>query len=192
MTIMTMEMNMKTTRQSLLLASLVCTLMLSASAQQKVEAPEKVLRGYKVEYALVETQDNKRINTRNYTVLVEEEERGNYSPASIRVGTRVPIMAANKDGQPTTTYMDVGLNIDCRIKPRGNDRVSVESTIEVASLLPDDQARIVEKIAGAPAVRSNRSRVTAVVVLGKKTTVATYDDINSTRSTAVEITVTQL
>jgi hypothetical protein len=184
---------MKTMRQSLIAAAIFSMLVLSAGAQQKEEASAaKVLRGYKVEYALVEMQDNKRINTRNYTVLFEEEERGNYSPASIRVGTRVPITVANKEGAPTMQYMDVGLNIDCRIKPRGNDKASVESTIEIANFISDDPMRIAEKISGAPVIRSNKSRVTALITLGKKTTVATYDDINSTRSTAVEITVTQL
>ncbi len=173
----------------LLVAPAVCQ---QSGAQPKEEGAAKSLRGYRVDYALVETQDGKRVNTRNYMVLVEEEERGNYSPASIRVGTRVPITASDKDGKATTTYMDVGLNIDCRIKPRGSDRVSLESTVEVAGLVADDQTRIAEKITGAPIVRSNRSRVTAVVTLGKKTTVASYDDIHSTRTTTVEVTVTQL
>lgn len=166
-------------------AALVLTGTLAA--QQKDEAA-KTLRAYRVDYVLVESQDGKRLNTRNYTMLFEEEERGNYSPASIRVGTRVPLTTANKDGQPTTSYMDVGLNIDCRIKPRGNDRVSLESTIEVANLLSEDQMRT----GGAPIVRSNRSRIIAVVPLGKKTMVASYDDINSTRTTSVEVTVTPL
>lgn len=158
-------------------------------AQQKDEpsAAQKNLRGYKVDYSLVETQDGKRVNTRNYSVLVEEEERGNYSPASIRVGTRVPITTANKDGQPTMQYMDVGLNIDCRIKPRGSDKVSAESTIELANFVSDQQMN-----SGAPVVRSNKTRVTALLTLGKKTIVATYDDINSTRTMVVEVTVTQL
>lgn len=173
----------------MVVAALVLTATLAA--QQKEDAA-KTLRAYRVDYVLVESQDGKRLNTRNYTMLFEEEERGNYSPASIRVGTRVPLTTANKDGQPTTSYMDVGLNIDCRIKPRGNDRVSLESTIEVANLLADDQARIAEKISGAPVVRSNRSRIVAVVPLGKKTMVASYDDINSTRTTSVEVTVTPL
>lgn len=184
-------------KQWLGLMAMVCLLVVPAAGQpsgaQKEEgAAAKSLRGYRVDYALVEMQDGKRVNTRNYMVLVEEEERGNYSPASIRVGTRVPLTTANKEGQPTTSYMDVGLNIDCRIKPRGSDRVSLESTVEVAGLVADDQTRIAEKITGAPIVRSNRSRVTAVVTLGKKTTVASYDDINSTRTTTVEVTVTQL
>ncbi len=176
-------------KQWLGLMAVACLFLLPVNAQQKDDSatPPKNLRGYKVDYSLVETQDGKRVNTRNYTVLVEEEERGNYSPASIRVGTRVPITAANKDGQATTTYMDVGLNIDCRIKPRGVDKASVESTIEIANFISDDQMRSTN-----PVLRSNKSRVTALVTLGKKTTVATYDDINSTRSTAVEVTVTQL
>ena len=173
-----------------LFLAVVVLMMLPLAAQSvpaKEEAATKALRGYKVDYSLVEMQDGKRVNARNYTMLVEEEERGNYSPGSIRVGTRVPVNMANKDGQPSTQYMDVGLNIDCRIKPRGADRASVESTIEVANFVSEDQMR-----SGAPVIRSNRSRVTAVVQLGKKTTVASYDDINSSRSTVVEVTVTQL
>ncbi|MEO6119986.1 MAG: hypothetical protein ABIP12_04785 [Terriglobales bacterium] len=185
-------MMMKQTKQWFTMVAVGCLLVLSAgaqqgSAQQKDEAPAKALRGYKVDYALVESQDGKRVNTRNYTMLFEEEERTNYSPASIRVGTRVPITVANKEGSPTMQYMDVGLNIDCRIKPRGADKVSVESTIEIANFISDDQMR-----SSNPVIRSNKSRVTALITLGKKTTVATYDDINSTRTTAVEITVTQL
>ena len=167
----------------------LCMLALagSAAAQQKEETATRALRAYKVEYALVELQDGRRLNTRNYSVLVEEEERGNYSPASIRVGTRVPITTANKDGQPTMQYMDVGLNIDCRIKPRGTDRASVESTIELSNFISDDQMR-----SGNPVMRSNKSRVTAVVPLSKKTVVSSYDDINTNRSTVIEVTVTPI
>jgi hypothetical protein len=182
---------MKRTKQVVALLAVLSMMMIAASAQQKKDdasATDKPLRGYKVDYALVEMQDGKRVNTRNYTVLVEEEERGNYSPASIRVGMRTPLTAADKDGKATTTYMDVGLNIDCRIKPRGTDKVSVESVIELSNLVAESQANP----GSAPVVRSNRSRVVAQLTLGKKTTVASYDDIGSTRSTAVEVTVTQL
>lgn len=171
------------------LAAVFCVLAvaLPAGAQQKEGASARTFRSYKVEYTLVEMQDGKRLNARNYSVMVEEEERERGAImgfANIRVGTRVPITTTNREGQATTTYMDVGLNIDCRIIPRGGDRVSIESTVEMNNFVSDPMT------GGPPIMRSNKARGTAQLTFGKKMVVATYDDINSTRSTAVELTVT--
>jgi hypothetical protein len=167
------------------MAVLCIALAAVASAQQKEEAAApKNLRSYKVEYQLVETQDGKPVNTRHYTLLMEEEERNGYSRGSLRVGTRVPVNVGAKDGQPSVQYMDVGLNIDCKLKPRSADKISVESSLELSNFISDPMT------GGNPVMRSNRGTVTSQVVVGKKTVVATYDDINSTRSTTVEVTVT--
>ncbi len=169
------------------LTALLIAFAAVAAAQQKDEpAAPKVLHSYKVEYQLVETQDGKPVNTRHYTLLLEEEERNGYSRGSVRVGTRVPVTVGNKDGQPSVQYMDVGLNIDCRLKPRGADKVSIESTLELSNFISDPMT------GGNPVMRSNKGFVTSQVPLGKKTVIATYDDINSTRSTTVEVTVTPL
>ena len=64
---------------------------------------------YRLEFALSELEDGKKINTRSYSMLAQ----AGGVMSKLRIGLRVPVAMANSQFQ----YMDVGMNIDCRVEP---------------------------------------------------------------------------
>src|SRR3954470_12393204 len=95
---------------------------------------ERPLSFYKVEYVLREMQDGKAINSRNYMMTIENGDRG-----EAKVGARVPVPIGSSGPSTQWQYMDVGLNISCRVVGR-DDYASLHTSIEVSSFaLPEQQ-----------------------------------------------------
>jgi hypothetical protein len=156
-----------------------------ASAQQEkgkllsVPTEQKPLVAYRIEFNVREIEDGKRLNSRNYMMMVEE---GSY--ASFRVGNRVPIVGGEKGIQ----YNDVGMNIDCRPRERG-DAVALEIHVESSSVVAQEQPPTATT---NPVFRQQRSNISAVVTPGKPTLVASMDDVLSNRRYEIEVTATKV
>ena len=155
-----------------------------ASAQQEkgkeaATTEQKPAVAYRIEFNVREIEDGKRLNSRNYMMVAED---GSY--ASFRVGNRVPIVGGEKGVQ----YNDVGMNIDCRPRERG-DAVLLEIRVESSSVVAQEQPP-----AGStnPVFRQQRSNITPIVTLGKPTLVATMDDVVTNRRYEIEVTATKV
>ena len=163
-----------------------CLLLIStpAWAQQEIgkEAAttvQKPLVAYRIELNVREIEGGKRLNSRNYTMVVED---GSYGRT--RVGNRVPVLTQEKN----YNYYDVGMNIDCR--PRGReDDVELDLGVELSSIVPQEQP---QTAAANPVLRQQRSNVSSVVTLGKPTLVASMDDVLSNRRYEIEVTATKV
>jgi len=94
--------------------------------------PQMPTSTYKLDYVFSELQDGKRINARSYSALVRLMDKG-----SIRLGNRVPILVANsKDGGNQIQYLDIGVNIDCRVEQEVEGGVTLFTNVETSSLAP--------------------------------------------------------
>ncbi|MGH9509227.1 MAG: hypothetical protein ACRD2Q_12385 [Terriglobales bacterium] len=169
---------------ALILAGVV-PLALPAVAQEPKPAamqPEKLkpVATYKLDFTLTELEENTRVNSRSYSLLVEEEAWGRA-----RIGTRVPISLGDGKG---IQYMDVGFSLDTRINQRAGD-LRLELRLEVNSFVPaeGDAARPRE-----PVLRSMRSELAASIVPGKPTLLTTVDELGSRRRFQVEVTATRV
>jgi len=156
----------------------------SASAQQEkgkesVTTEQKPLVAYRIEFNVREIEDGKRLNSRNYMMV---DQDGSY--ASFRVGNRVPIVGGEKGVQ----YNDVGMNIDCRPRERG-DAVLLEIHVESSSVVAQEQPPTGST---NPVFRQQRSNITPIVTLGKPTLVASMDDVVSNRRYEIEVTATKV
>ena len=156
----------------------------SASAQQEkgkeaAATEQKPVVAYRIEFNVREIEDGKRLNSRNYMMVVED---GSYG--MIRVGNRVPIVGGEKGLQ----YNDVGMNIDCH--PRGReDSVALQIGLESSSVVAQEQPPTANT---NPVFRQQRSNITSVVTLGKPTLVASMDDVVSNRRYEIEVTATKV
>lgn len=74
-------------------------------AQKPTEEPKY----YHLDFVVKELESGKVINTRSYTTTVAT----GAGTSVIRSGTKVPISTSG-DAQGSLTYLDVGVNIDCR------------------------------------------------------------------------------
>src|SRR4051812_34764551 len=110
---------------------IVVMLLLSSFACAQSDAAKKEVTLYKVEFTVMEVQNGQKSNVRNYSMFIAADGR----MQTTRVGNRVPV-PAGKDGG--VQYMDVGLNINCRVAAEKENAVVVDFNFDLGSLLPPD------------------------------------------------------
>jgi hypothetical protein len=106
-----------------------------ALAQDKANSSEKakLATPVKIQVVLSEYDGEKKIANLPYSFLIDSEG-GLSTPYStfMRVGVRVPVPGAGKEGQ--TSFVDVGSNIDCGVKTEDDGRFTVRLSFERSSL----------------------------------------------------------
>jgi hypothetical protein len=154
-----------------------------ASAQQEkgkeaAATGQKPVAAYRIEFNVREIEDGKRLNSRNYMMVVED---GNWG--KIRLGNRVPYKSTESQFQ----YQDVGMNIDCRPHER-EDSVALAIHVDFSSLAPQTETPPTFN----PVVRTERTEVDSIVTPGKPTLVASMDDVVTNRRYEIEVTATKV
>lgn len=188
-------MNRKVLIGAALLAGCLSLLVGASRAQEEKQgkaskevasAPERQLpSAYRVEYAVRELEDGKRINSRSYKMLVQFEGWGR-----IRVGSRVPYVAGeSSSGGKQIQYSDVGINVDCRVTQDRDNYVVLTTQFESSSLAG---GRDLGGGVANPIFRSVRGDSTSVVSLAKATVIDVVDDVVTTHQYEIEVTVTKV
>lgn len=173
--------------------ALMLLVAVAAIAQDTQEKPSPTAlyakrNPYRLDFTIKELDDNKVVNTRSYSMVMESAEDNRRSYGEVKAGSRVPIVTANKDGQPTTQYMDVGVSIEGQLNLRGDNNMMFDCHVEVSSLVTAGPGTA----AGLPIVRSVRSQTTSELVIGKTNQIASVDDPVSTHRFQIEVTATKL
>jgi hypothetical protein len=182
---------MKMTKTLFSLLVLLTCAGVPATAQEMKEENTKVKAVlsqaiYKLDLAVYELQDGKKTNLRKYLMFVKSNE----GSSSIKVGNRVPITTGSGPGgtSPTIQYMDVGLNLKCRISDR-DGVAQINAELELASLvLPERASDTVQN----PVVRQLREDAAGPITVGKPMVLMSIDDTNSPRTVQLEVTATKL
>jgi hypothetical protein len=151
-------------------------------AEQPATEPEHIT-GYRIEFAINELEDSKKINTRHYSMNLSVGP-GVVSPTKgLKIGTRVPVEAEQGKFQ----YLDVGTNIEAQLREfKGS--TSLDVRVEISNFATPDQA----SKGGQPLLRQMVISGSTLVVLDKPFIVGTVDDPNSKRQFQLEVTVTKL
>lgn len=160
----------------------MCCFAQAFAQEKKAEAQH---HAYKVDVTLTETENGKAINNRNYSMLINDGEVGN-----IRQGDRIPINvapAALKEQAPQIQYMDVGLNLDCRLMQL-NDGLLFRTTLDMSGLAPDQAP----SASGNPIVRQQKYGFESFIQPGKRTVIASVDQLDSKRRLQIEALLTQV
>ncbi len=156
--------------------------------------PEDIA-SYKLEFAISEVENGKKINTRYYTILVQRGSSERSVPkSSFRSGARVPVAvgtfqpAASGSGiNPLVNtqfeYREVGVSIDCRLWGTGAD-LTLASNLEVNTLGGS------QNIGGLsqPITRSSRADLTSAISPGKPTLIGALDTADGSRRIEIEVT----
>jgi hypothetical protein len=152
----------------------------SARPEEKsAEPPEKPPVTYRLDFAINELDNGKKINTRRYSQILVED----YQFRQLKIGSRVPV----ETGDAQFQYMDIGTNISTRLYPQANE------------LLLDVKAEI-SNIAGAtedtksshPIVRQMVISGSMTLTPGKPLVIGSVDDPSSTHTFQLEVTATKL
>src|SRR5579863_6601453 len=94
-----------------------------------IEKTVKLLSVYRLEFTVREVEDGKRLNSRTYTMSVQDGDTG-----QIRVGNRVPY----NTGKDQFQYFDVGVSIDCRLQDHDSYVLLQRGSIEISSVAKDE------------------------------------------------------
>ncbi len=146
-----------------------------------VSREEKPAVTYKLEFTLTELEEAARVNSRSYTLLLEEDAWGR-----MRIGTRVPISMGEGKG---IQYMDVGFSLDCRLN-QNKSGLRLETRLEVnsfAPIPPSDASSSRE-----PVLRNMRSELAASIVPGKPILLSSVDELGSRRRFQLEVTAKRM
>ena len=169
---------------ALALLALLPLLAFSAPAQEEQKNPKESPQFYRATIRVIEKTADKEgsvVNSRDYLMLLKNGEYG-----LIRTGNSVPL-----PGEKGTIYMDVGLNIDCRIRPLGTGvaRVAMDLSLELSNVAG---RRSMGDGKTAPITRKVRSSASTKVTLGEPTIIISVNDVTTESRFEVEVTVTKV
>ena len=153
------------------------SLALPLRAQDKDHPKQSV--PVKVQLVFDEYDGDKKISSMPYIFAVLANERG-LDGTSLRVGVRIPLETDGKDQK--TTYMDVGSNIECRVKSEDDGRFEVSLTMDRSTLYPNkspEGERLVTTLNALPLIHQFRTNVNLLLKDGQTSeTIASTDPLN--------------
>jgi hypothetical protein len=135
-------------------------------------------RYFRLDFTVKELENGKVVNTRAFSTTMQSAT--NSYGASIRAGDKVPVSS----GDSKITYLDVGVNIDCR------DLKVVDN--QLALQISADISNPVESAGAQPIIRQYRWAGIAFVPLRKPVTVFVSDAVSNKRQMQLELTATPL
>ncbi len=157
-------------------AGLLAMAVMAGACLAADTAPPKF---YKLDFVVKEVEGTKVVNARTYSVTASDEKPGRYS---IRTGAKVPF-SNGKD----YTYLDVGVNIDCRGLEETQAGFSSWVDAEISSVVPESTVT-----PERPFVRQIKWSSFVVVPLKKPTVIFFSDDLTGKHQTQLELTATPI
>jgi hypothetical protein len=150
-------------------------------AQEKVNPSEKAKPSIPVKLTVVLTENDgeKKVASLPYSILINSDPSGHVAYSSFtRVGVRVPVASAGKDGQ--STFVDIGSNIDCGVQTEEEGRFTVRLNFERSSLYfqgrGDEKGTIKTAETGQPYIPTIRAQSLVLVKDGQSLEVLTAAD----------------
>jgi type II secretory pathway component GspD/PulD (secretin) len=183
---------MKTTigflASALLLACGTCGMLAqTATAAEKTSAPaaETAPKTYRLTYTITHLDGTRQLGVQHFALTITSDNRD----ARIKLGSRIPIAtgAFSKDGAPSPgqveyQYIDVGLNIDARVREFSTGLL-VFSKVEQSSVADEPSS------AGnpGPVIRQGTLENTALLTLGKPVMLGSLDVPGSSMHMDIEV-----
>jgi hypothetical protein len=157
-----------------------------SAAQSAPAAVNKPLNAYRLDFALSEFIDGKKVNTRNYTVTAREDEM-----SKLRSGARYPVTSGTMEKSTQYQYIDIGVSIDCRVVERGGyielNAVVDSSDIEGA----DAHSARTPTVGQDPVIHQMKSDIRSLIRPGTPTMVSSMEDPASKRRFQLDVTATK-
>lgn len=126
---------MKRSRMIFGLAALLLLAGTARAQEKSKEEPSGTITPLKIQLVLTEYENEKKITSLPYTLQVNAYEDAHKHWTFLRMGVRVPVTLASKEGSQNSQYLDVGTNIDCAAEKRSDGRFQVDLSVERTSLV---------------------------------------------------------
>jgi len=149
---------------------------------------------YRLDYTITELEDGKKVNSRTYSVMCEDQ--GSGTRGSLKVGSRIPVVSGSSDVPGGTravaaqfTYLDVGMNVESRLSITSDNSLSLQSDVEMSSVADNPPA---PGQPNAPVIRQLRVTTNNAITPGKPIVISTADDVASHRQFQIQVVATKL
>jgi hypothetical protein len=142
---------------------------------------------YKLEFVVKEVEGAKVVNSRSFFITAPVEAVGQniQGGGSIRSSSRIPVVTGTSGPNQQFTYVDVGVNIDCKTLHEIQSQVQVYVSADIST-------NSVEPNLPAPVVRQYRWNSLVVAQAKKPTVIYASDDANSKSQMQLELTATPI
>lgn len=162
------------------MVKLLAVFLLAGACLAQSAEPAKF---YKLEFVVKEADAAKVLSAHSFTMIAETKGTN-----ALRTGARVPIATGAGGGvSPLVnahySYLDVGVNIDCRNMKESAGGLSMEVTADI-SRVPAESNGL------PPVVHQNRWAAGVVVPLQKSTVLFASDDMTTQHQMRLELTAT--
>jgi hypothetical protein len=138
--------------------------------------------------------EGKVVNSRGYSTTVST---GSHGTVSIRSGSKFPIItgstssgerkAANSEPNIQFEYLDMGTSIDIHDAHEVSSQLAFEVTAAVSSVASEVDLGVKE-----PVIRTDKWQASALVPVGKQSTVFSSDSADNKGSMRVQVTATAI
>jgi hypothetical protein len=160
-----------------LISALILT---AASLMAQTDKPAEPANFYRLDLVVKENEAGKTINSRSYFMEISSAPPFGSNNSSIRTGSKVPV--PGKDG--AYSYIDVGINFDCRFAKETGDQLSLNVQADINT--------VAEPASNPPVIRNTRWAGNVTVPLRKPTIIFASDDALSKRQMQLELTATPI
>ena len=143
---------------------------------------------YRLDFTIRELDEQKLINTRNYTMLITSSTRRGYSRANVNAVTKMPVVTSNKDGVPTTTYLNVGLSLRSELYETDAGFLLIVNG-EIGGLAPMEGVNTPN---GNPLIRAVEINTQGHIELNKPQLLGSVDDVYSKHRFQLEVVAKKL
>jgi hypothetical protein len=144
-------------------------------AQDTNEAPGGA---YRAEFVIHDGSESGKTG-RRFTLMLDSSGKG-----TMRSGARVPYASGPQQWQ----FVDVGVNIDCRVRHAGA-KLGLSADLEVSTFVPGKPS---EAPGGQPVTQQLRLSTSTTLTPGKPSTIVAVDDPATGRKVTIDATVTKL
>jgi hypothetical protein len=160
-----------------------------SAAQSENAAVNKPLSVYRLDFGLSEFLDGKKVNTRNYSVILREDEMN-----KLRSGARYPVATGTGEKIINTQYqyLDVGVSIDCRVVERGG-YLELNAVVDSSVIEGADAHGVPNPGTGlGPVIGQMKSDIRSLIRPGTPTMVSSMEDPASKRRFELDVTATKV
>jgi hypothetical protein len=172
---------MQKTTKFVLIALAAILLGNSCFAQAQEAKQEEAAKYLRLDFTIKELDNGKVATLRTYSTI---SSTGSGGSCSIRTGDKIPVPTDKGD----ITYLDIGVSIDCNsLKITGN-QLTLHITADISGQVPDAS----KGPDALPVIRQNRWNASAIVPLGKATTLFSFDGAATKRQTQLELLATPI
>ncbi len=164
--------------------SLACLAQSGGNTQDKAAQANTPKKFYKLDFVVREVENGHVVNGRSYSVITRDDE---HDACSVRTDTQVPYVSGKPGGGYTQfQQVQVGVDIDCRL----GEEVANQAPVKISAVIRTYTPTTLGTDYNAVIARKNQWESWVVVPLRQPTVVYASDDLDSKRTTQLQLTVT--